>query len=93
MRFENQTFTGEVTLDFNQFVRCTFQRCTVYFHGFDYQLIETRMEEVRFAFGGPANNTRGLLKTLRQQEPEVFEQLIQNAGTGMPVAPYSGKAN
>jgi hypothetical protein len=89
MRFENQTFTDDVTLDHNRFVKCIFRGCRVFFHGGPYELVDTRMENVQFAFGDAANNTLVLLKVIKGLSPKLSEDLIDNAGNATP--PPSGK--
>lgn len=88
MRFENQTFTTDVTWDFNTFVNCTFAKgCTIWFHGFDHSVIDSRIEGARFMVGGPASLTLVFLKTLRQSNPQLVEDMINNAGNAAAAPP------
>lgn len=79
MKFEKQTFTTDVTLDFNEFVDCVFTGCTVYFHGNPYLLIRTDMEGISLKFAGAAAETLSTLKALRQRSPQLVEDLINKA--------------
>src|SRR5258705_5889498 len=57
MRFENQIFTTDVTLDYNQFIGGVIKNCVVFYYGGDFSLSETRIENVRFAMAGGATRT------------------------------------
>src|SRR5258707_14700011 len=52
MRFENQIFTTDVTLDYNQFIGGVIKNCVVFYYGGGFSLSETRIEKVRFAMAG-----------------------------------------
>jgi hypothetical protein len=57
MRFENQTFTTDVTLDCNEFIDCEVRNCNVMFQGGSFSLVRTKFENVRFGVTGPAQTT------------------------------------
>jgi len=48
MRFENKTFTTDVTLDFNEFRNCTFDGCTIYYHGNPFWLVNPTLKNTKF---------------------------------------------
>ena len=79
MRFENQTFTTDVTLDYNQFIGGVIKNCVVYYYGGDFSLSETRMENVRFAMAGAANGALMFLRMIRSLNPQAFEELMSQA--------------
>jgi hypothetical protein len=79
MRFENQIFTTDVTLDYNQFIGGVIKNCVVYYHGGDFSLSDTRMENVRFAMAGPANGALMFLRMIRSLNPQAFEELMSQA--------------
>jgi hypothetical protein len=79
MRFENQVFTSDVTLDYNQFVGGVVRNCVVFYYGGDYSLVNARLQNVRFALGGAANNTLTFLRMLRAMNPTAFEELMNQA--------------
>src|SRR5258708_14462043 len=54
MRFENQTFTTDVTLDYNEFIGGVIKNCVVFYYGGYLSLSQTPMENVRFAMAGAA---------------------------------------
>src|SRR5712664_1328126 len=79
MRFENQTFTTDVTLDYNQFIGGVIKNCVVFYYGGDFSLSETRMENVRFAMAGAANGALMFLRMIRSLNPQAFEELMSEA--------------
>jgi hypothetical protein len=79
MRFENQTFTTDVTLDYNQFIGGVIKNCVVYYYGGDFSLSETRMENVRFAMAGAASGALMFLRMIRSLNPQAFEELMSQA--------------
>ena len=47
MKFEGQVFEGgDVTLDYNEFIDCVMRDCTLLYHGGEFSLIRTRLENV-----------------------------------------------
>jgi hypothetical protein len=87
MRFVKQTFTNDVTLDYNEFVDCEISNCLVLFHGGDFTLLRTTLTNVRFGLGGPANNTLNFLRLVRAANPRLLDELL-NAAPG----PVSGQS-
>ncbi len=79
MRFDNQTFTSDVTLDYNQFIGGVIRDCVVYYYGGDFSLSGTRLENGRFALGGPANGALMFLRMIRAMNPQAFEELMSQA--------------
>ena len=79
MRFENQIFTTDVTLDYNQFIGGVIKNCVVFYYGGDFSLSETRMENVRFAMAGAANGALMFLRMIRSLNPQAFEELMSEA--------------
>ena len=79
MRFENQTFTTDVTLDYNQFIGGVIKNCVVFYYGGDFSLSQTRMENVRFALAGAANGALMFLRMIRSLNPQAFEELMSEA--------------
>ena len=91
MRFENQSFTGvTVTLDYNQFVHCTFTECLVLCHGGDFLLADTTLVNCRFGVEGMANTTLQFLKLVRANGPQLLEDLL---GQGPQPTPDQVKFN
>lgn len=81
MRFINQTFTTDVTLDYNEFVDCEIRDCVVLFHGGDFSLVRTRLVNVRFGLAGAANSTLNFLRLVRASNPLLLDELL-NAAPG-----------
>jgi hypothetical protein len=79
MRFIKQTFTDDVTLDYNEFVDCEIRNCLVLFHGGDFTLLRTTLTNVRFGLGGPANNTLNFLRLVRAASPRLLDELLNAA--------------
>ena len=76
MRFENQTFTDDVTLDYNTFINCTIKDCTILYHGGEYSLQNTTFVNVKFALAGPANNTLAFLRVVRASGEHLLHELL-----------------
>jgi hypothetical protein len=77
MRFENQTFTTDIAIDYNEFVNCTFKDCRILFHGGEFSFAGTvNFERVAFGLGHAANNTVTFLKFLRAAAPQAFAELM-----------------
>jgi len=76
MRFENQTFTTDVTLDYNVFINCTIKNCVVFYYGGDFSLVNTTFTTVRFGLGGSANNTLAFLRLVRANGANLLEELL-----------------
>jgi hypothetical protein len=84
MRFVKQTFTNDVTLDYNEFVDCEISNCLVLFHGGDFTLLRTTLTNVRFGLGGPANNTLNFLRLVRAASPRLLDELLNAAPGPVP---------
>ena len=91
MRFVKQSFTDDVTLDYNEFIDCEISNCLVLFHGGDFTLLRTTLTNVRFGLGGPANNTLNFLRLVRAANPRLLDELL-NATPG-PVPDQSVTIN
>ncbi len=79
MRFEKQTFTTDVTLDYNEFIDCTIRDCVVMFHGGEFTLVRTKLLNVRFGLGGPANSTLVFLRLVRANGQYLLDELLNAA--------------
>lgn len=77
MRFENQTFTKDVSLDCNEFSGCTIRDCSVYFDGGNFSLRNTNFINVRIVFGGAAKNTLALVCIARASGASIDGFLSQ----------------
>lgn len=87
MRFENQTFTTDIAVDYNEFVNCTFKNCRILFHGGEFTFAGTvNFEEVSFGLGHAANNTVTFLKFLRAAAPQAFAELMAQQPKPAPSA-------
>ena len=84
MRFVNQTFTTDVTLDYNEFVDCEIKDCTVLFHGGDFSLVRTKLNNVRFGLGGPANSTLNFLRIVRSTNANLINELLDQGPQPTP---------
>lgn len=76
MRFVNQTFTTDITLDYNEFVDCEIKDCVVFFHGGEFSLVRTKLTNVRFGLGGAANTTLNFLRLVRATNPKLITELL-----------------
>lgn len=62
---ENEVLSGKtVTIDEKHFVNCTYQNCDVIYGGGDFGWTNTKFENCRFSFSGPAQKTTNLLVML-----------------------------
>ncbi len=84
MKFENQTFTDDVTLDYNEFIDCEIKDCVVFYYGGKYSLVRTKLANIRFGLGGPANDTLSFLKLVRANGPHLLEQLLDQGPQPAP---------
>jgi hypothetical protein len=84
MKFVNQAFTGEVTLDYNEFVDCEFRDCVLLFHGGDFSLVRARFVNVRFGLAGPANNTLNFLRLVRANGAHLVNELLDQGQQPTP---------
>jgi hypothetical protein len=84
MRFSKQTFTTDVTLDYNEFIDCEIRDCTVLFHGGEFSLVRTKLTNVRFGLAGPANNTLVFLRLVRAHGPNLINELLDAASAPKP---------
>ncbi len=71
--YRNQVFQDRsFILEDASFVGCTLKNCDLYFSGGDFDWVESRFENCRFHWRGPAKNTVALLQAmgaLQQQLP------------------------
>ncbi len=85
MKFENQTFKDmDVTLDYNEFVSCTFERCRILFHGGGFAISKPRMVDTQFVFREAAQHTLvllNLLTLLNKMDPTPTRALIDQAAS------------
>ena len=84
MKFENQTFTDDVTLDYNEFTDCEIKNCKVMYCGGEFSLIRTKLLNVKFALGGAANNTLILLRLIRTNAPHILKDLLDQGPQPKP---------
>ncbi len=84
MKFENQTFTDNVTLDYNEFIDCEIKDCVVFYYGGKFSLVRTRFTNTRFGLGGPANDTLAFLKLVRANGPQLLEELLNQGPQPTP---------
>jgi len=84
MKFEKQTFTDDVTLDYNEFIDCEIRGCRVYYYGGKFTLIRTKLTNVSFGLGGPANDTLSFLKLVRANGPNLLDQLLDQGDQPIP---------
>ena len=54
MKFEKQTFTEDITLDYNEFFDCEIKDCKIIYFGGKFALVRTKLKNVRFTVGGSA---------------------------------------
>ena len=65
MKHENKTFADTIDLDGNEFIGCSFDKCTLIYSGGKPPLInDCSFNNVRFKFRGPAKNTVAFLKAM-----------------------------
>jgi hypothetical protein len=76
MKFENQTFTTDVTLDCNEFIDCVLKDCLISHQGGWFSMTRTRLENVRFGVGGPAQNVVSFLRMVRVHNRGAVEELL-----------------
>jgi hypothetical protein len=86
MRFVNQSFVdADITLDYNEFVDCTFSKCRIHYAGGQFSLVNAQMVgDNTFAFHEAANRTLTWLKLIGSNPTsgeQVIRQLIQSAPT------------
>ena len=84
MRFEKQTFTDDVTLDFNEFIDCEIKDCVVFYYGGQFTLVRTILANVNFGLGGPANDTLRFLRLVRSANPKAFDSLLDQGDQPTP---------
>ena len=76
MRYTNQTFTTDVTLDGNEYIDCEIKDCIVFFNGGTYVLVRTKLTNVRYGLRGAANQTLMFLRMIRATSAPAFESLF-----------------
>jgi len=82
MKFENQTFKDmDVTLDYNEFVSCTFERCRILFHGGGFAISKPKMIDTQFVFREAAQHTLVLLNLLNKMDAGLTRSLIDQASS------------
>ena len=80
MKFENQTFKDTlVTLDYNEFIGCTFERCQLLFHGGGFSISKPTMIDAQFVFQDAAKHTLVLLNLLNRMDTNLTRALIEQA--------------
>ena len=84
MKFEKQTFTEDVTLDYNEFTDCEIKDCVLSYYGGKFTLVRTKLTNVRFAMGGPANDTLAFLRLVRANGPQLLDQLLDQGDQPIP---------
>ena len=79
MKFGEATFSNQdLTLDFNDFARCKFVKCTLVYHGFGpVGLARCEFVDVKWNFSGPAGNTVKFMTALYQGAGEGGKRLIE----------------
>lgn len=79
MKFKEKTFKNEtIDIDFNKFLNCQFDSCTLVFHG--YGVIEMdgcSFKEVNWTFDGAAAKTLQFLKGLYHGAGKGGKDLIE----------------
>lgn len=90
MKFENQTFTTDVTLDCNEFIDCVIKNCVIHHQGGSFSMLRTRLENVRFGLGGPAQHVLSFLRLVRATNPAAVSELLD--GAPEPTTERSGTA-
>lgn len=87
VRFENQTFTGDITLDYNDFINCTFgDGSVIHYGGGQYSLQSpTFAGGIRFTFHDNAHRTLIWLKFLSSMPNG--RQLIDSILESIPTSP------
>lgn len=96
MNFENQTLTGDVTLDGNVFRSCTFRDCTLHFHGGHVDIAgRNTYQGVVYQFHDEAERTVRLLAALyshdgRSAMLEMLEQINAKRSEHIAVVALAG---
>ena len=81
MKFTNQVFTDDVTLDYNEFIDCEIKNCVVMYYGGKFSLIRTKLTNVRFGLGGAAGDTLMFLRLIRANRPNLLDRLLKEDGS------------
>ena len=85
MRFESKVFeSAEVTLDYNEFVDCEMRNCVLLYHGGDFSLTRTRLNNVQFGLAGAANNTLSFLRLVRANGQALLDGLLDAGPQPIP---------
>ena len=84
MKFENQTFTDDVTLDYNEFIDCEIKNCKILYCGGKYSLVRTKLSNVQFGLGGPANDTLAFLRLIRANGQHLLDDLLNQGPQPKP---------
>ena len=79
MRFENQILRGDITLDHNEFVNCTFEQdCRISYHGGPYAIRDCNLRRwAAFRFEDSATNMIAFLKLLGSLDPRFVYRLLE----------------
>lgn len=79
MNHDGRTFTGEtIVLDFNSFNDCTFDGCTLAFHGYGpVGLVGCRFLNCQWAVDGPAGRTLQFLSSIYGMGDEGARDLVE----------------
>lgn len=63
--YKDENFQGRsFTLEEVTFIKCTLADCDLYYNGGDFEWIETRFDNCRFHWRGPAKNTLAMAQVL-----------------------------
>jgi hypothetical protein len=83
--YRNENFQGKsFVLEEATFVRCTLTDCDLYYSGGDFEWIETRFDNCRFHWRGPAKNTLAMAQVLGMTGKQGPPQNLISATTQRP---------
>lgn len=77
MRFENQTISQDITVDFSEFDNVEFKNCKVIFRGGAFSFKNVRFTNVEYVMADAANNTLIYLRFIKAMDKELFENFIK----------------
>lgn len=84
MKFEKQTFTDDITLDYNEFIDCEIKNCTIFYYGGKFTLVRTKFTNVHFGVGGSANDTLVFLRIVRATGQNMLDALLDQGYQPVP---------